>query len=104
MAEDSADDAGDMTEGTEEAAEDMTDGSDEAAEDMSDDTGSDDMTEDHGAMEDAAFDADAALMAIEAAELSPISRAALTAAVEQARNNPDYVAEVVTRLQNALGE
>jgi hypothetical protein len=102
-----------MTEGTDEAAEDMTDGSVEAAEDMSDDTGSDDMTddtgsndmtEDHGAMEDAAFDADAALMAIEAAELSPISRAALTAAVEQARNNPDFVAEVVTRLQNALGE
>lgn len=93
MAEDNAEDAGAMTEGTEETAE-----------DMSDDTGSDDMTEDHGAMEDAAFDADAALMAIEAADLSPISRAALTAAVEQARNNPDFVAEVVTRLQNALGE
>jgi len=63
-----------------------------------------DMTEDHSASEPEPFDADAALLAIDAADLSPISRAALTAAVEQARGNPQFVAEVVTRLQNALGE
>lgn len=63
-----------------------------------------DMHEDPDPMEDDGFDADAALMAIDASDLSPISRAALTAAVEQARRNPDLVEEVVTRLQNALGE
>ena len=50
------------------------------------------------------FDADAALLAIEAAELSPISRAALTAAIEQARNDPALIGEVVSRLHNAMGQ
>jgi len=50
------------------------------------------------------FDADAALATLEAAEISDIARAALMAAVEQARDNPDMVAEVMARLQNALGQ
>lgn len=63
------------------------------------------MAEDDSAMDDPdAFDADAALLAIEASDLGPISRAALSAAVEQARNNPALLAEVMARLQNALGE
>ncbi|MGI3186067.1 hypothetical protein [Nioella aestuarii] len=88
------------------AEDDMTEEADDSAEGMGDaaDSTDEDMSEDHSAMEAGGFDADAALMAIDAAELSPISRAALTAAVEQARANPDLVAEVVTRLQNALGE
>lgn len=50
------------------------------------------------------FDPDAALLALEASDLSPIAQAALAAAVEQARSNPAFVADVVTRLQNALGQ
>ena len=50
------------------------------------------------------FDADAALAMLEAAEISDISRAALMAAVEQARANPDMAAEVMARLENALGQ
>jgi len=50
------------------------------------------------------FDADAALAMLEAAEISDIARAALVAAVEQARDNPDMAAEVMARLQNAMGQ
>lgn len=73
-------------------------------EDVAEGDAAEDMFEDQSATEDEEFDADAALLAIEDSDLSPISRAALAAAVEQARNNPGLVAEVVTRLQNALGE
>ncbi|MFV1876953.1 hypothetical protein [Nioella sp.] len=37
------------------------------------------------------------------ADLSAIARASLSAAIEQARNNPALVPEVTTRLRNALG-
>ena len=50
------------------------------------------------------FDADAALAMLEAAEIGDIARAALTAAVEQARENPELAAEVMTRLESALGQ
>ena len=50
------------------------------------------------------FDADAALAMLEAAEISDIARAALVAAVEQARDNPDMAAEGMARLQNAMGQ
>jgi len=50
------------------------------------------------------FDADAALALVSGSDgLSDISRAALSAAVEQARNDPALVGEVVTRLRAALG-
>jgi len=49
------------------------------------------------------FNADAALAAVEGSDLSAIARASLSAAIEQARANPDMVGEVVTRLRNALG-
>lgn len=52
----------------------------------------------------APFDADAALARVDAAELSPIARAALGAAIEQARDDPAMVGEVVERLRNALGQ
>lgn len=75
------------------------------------DMGGDEASEEEVMSEEAAdlgtpmmFDADAALAMLEAAEISDISRAALMAAVEQARENPDMAAEVMARLQNALGQ
>lgn len=50
------------------------------------------------------FDADAALARLEAADIGDIARAALRAAVEQARANPEMGAEVMARLQAALGQ
>jgi hypothetical protein len=50
------------------------------------------------------FDSDAAMAMLDAAEISDISRAALRAAVEQARANPAMIGEVMTRLQNAMGQ
>ena len=50
------------------------------------------------------FEPDAALQLVNEADgLSDVSRVALRAAIEQARNNPGMVDEVVARLQNALG-
>lgn len=49
------------------------------------------------------FDPDAALAAIAGSDLGPIARTALSEAVERARTDPDLVAEVVARLQQALG-
>lgn len=49
------------------------------------------------------FDPDAALAAIASSDLGPIARTALSEAVERARTDPDLVAEVVARLQQALG-
>lgn len=54
--------------------------------------------------DDASFDADAALAEVDAADLSPIARAALAAAIEQARDNPAMLEEVTQRLRNALGQ
>lgn len=106
MAEEADASAEDMPGDADMADDGMTEEADDAAEDMTEeaDAPAEDMSEDHGAMDVDEFDADAAIAAIEAAELSPISRAALTAAVEQARSNPDLVAEVVARLHNVLGE
>lgn len=50
------------------------------------------------------FDADIAMEMLEGADLSPISHAALTTAIDQARTNPDMVAEVMSRLQAVLGQ
>ncbi|PIV75237.1 MAG: hypothetical protein COW55_06165 [Rhodobacteraceae bacterium CG17_big_fil_post_rev_8_21_14_2_50_65_11] len=52
----------------------------------------------------ASFDADAALAEVNAADLSPIARAALVAAIEQARANPAMLQEVTQRLRNALSQ
>ena len=68
------------------------------------------MPEEEGDMgegdQDAAliFDADAAMAMLDAADISDISRAALRAAVEQARANPAMIGEVMMRLQNAIGQ
>ena len=80
------------------------DGMDE--EEMRDDEPMPDMTTEEAADADTPmmFDADAALSMLEAADISDISRAALSAAIEQARDNPDMASEVMARLQNALGQ
>jgi hypothetical protein len=83
------------------AAEAHADASDDAAEAMpEDDTDMAEADQDTTMM----FDADAAMAMLEAAEISDISRAALMAAVEQARENPAMANEVMERLQNAMGQ
>ena len=49
------------------------------------------------------FDADALLAELAEADLSPIARAALSAAVEQARENPAFAPEVLARVERATG-
>ena len=49
------------------------------------------------------FDADALLAELAEADLSPIARAALSAAVEQARENPALAPEVLARVERATG-
>lgn len=49
------------------------------------------------------FDADALLAELAEADLSPIARAALSAAVEQARENPAFAPEVLARIERATG-
>ena len=49
------------------------------------------------------FDADALLAELAEADLSPIARAALSAAVEQARENPAFAPEVLARVERAMG-
>ncbi len=87
--------------------EEMTDAAEDMAEsDMSDgeeaDMAEGDTMADPLSVE--GFDPDAAMAVIAEAELSPISRAALTAAIDQARNDPALIAEVVARIASALAQ
>jgi len=62
-----------------------------------------DAVEETGAAADDVFDADTLLATIATSELSPIAQAALSAAVEQARENPALVPEVLARVARATG-